>query len=127
MHSLLAVDYYLLFIRSLFLFCELNYHCLEYLLFVGYLVLFAWLVTRTKFFNRSGLSNPQLVIIFLLKVMAGIFYGWVGIYYGNHAQMVDTWGFHYNSIQETQLLYQNPHEYLVNLFRDPYSGGVTKF
>jgi len=100
---------------------------LEYLLFVGYLVLFAWLVTKTKFFRRSGLSNSQLIIIFLLKVMAGIFYGWVGIYYGNHAQMVDTWSYHYNGIQEYNLLYQNPHEYLVNLFRDPYEGGVTKF
>jgi len=100
---------------------------LEYLLFVGYLVLFAWLVTKIKFFNRSGLTNPQLIIIFLLKVMAGIFYGWVGIYYGNHAQMVDTWSYHYSSIQEYNLLYQNPHEYLVNLFRDPYEGGVTKF
>jgi len=59
--------------------------------------------------------------------MAGIFYGWVGIYYGNHAQMVDTWSFHYSSLKETQLLYNNPHEYLVNLFRDPYEGGVSKF
>jgi len=100
---------------------------LEYLLFVGYLVLFAWLVTKTKFFINSGLSSSQLIIIFLLKVMAGIFYGWVGIYYGNHAQMVDTWSYHYNSIQEYNLLYKNPHEYLVNLFRDPYDDGVTKF
>jgi len=106
---------------------SLNYPCLEYLLFAGYLVLFAWLVTKTKFFNHSGLSNSQLIIIFLLKVMAGIFYGWVGIYYGNHAQMVDTWSYHYSSIKETQLLYENPHEYFVNLFRDPYEGGVTKF
>ncbi|HMG68787.1 MAG TPA: hypothetical protein VK588_13910 [Chitinophagaceae bacterium] len=100
---------------------------MEYFLFTGYLVLFAWLVTKTKFFNRSGLSNSQLIIIFLLKVMAGIFYGWVGIYYGNHAQMVDTWSFHYNSLRETQLLYNDPHEYLINLFRDPYDSGVTKF
>lgn len=100
---------------------------MEYLLFAGYLILFAWLVTKTRFFNRSGLSNSQLIIIFLLKVMAGIFYGWVGIYYGNHAQMVDTWSFHYNSIKETELLYKNPHEYLVNLFRNPYEGGVIKF
>lgn len=106
---------------------HLNTPRLEYLLFAGYLILFAWLVTKTKFFNYSGLSSPQLVIIFLLKVMAGIFYGWVGIYYGNHAQMVDTWSYHYNSIQEYNLLFQNPHEYLVNLFRDPYEGGVTKF
>ena len=100
---------------------------MEYLLFVGYLVLFAWLVTKTTFFTRTGLSSPQLVIIFFLKVMAGIFYGWVGIYYGNHAQMVDTWSFHYSSIEEYNLLFKNPHEYFVNLFRDPYEGGVSKF
>jgi hypothetical protein len=100
---------------------------LEYLLFALYLVLFAWLTTKTKFFIRSGLSKPQLIIIFLLKVMAGIFYGWVGIYYGNHAQMVDTWSYHYSSIQEYNLLFQNPSEYMVNLFHDPYSGGVFKF
>ena len=59
--------------------------------------------------------------------MAGIFYGWVGIYYGNHAQMVDTWSYHYASIQEYKLLFQNPSEYMVNLFHDPYSGGIFKF
>ncbi len=96
-------------------------------MFAAYLVLFAWLVTKTKFFNRSGLNNPQLVIIFLLKIIAGIFYGWVGIYYGNHAQMVDTWSYHYSSIREYNLLYKNPHEYFVNLFRDPYKDGVSKF
>jgi len=59
--------------------------------------------------------------------MAGIFYGWVGIYYGNHAQMVDTWSYHYSSIQEYKLLFKNPSEYMVNLFHDPYSGGIFKF
>ena len=59
--------------------------------------------------------------------MAGIFYGWVGIYYGNHAQMVDTWSYHYASIQEYKLLFKNPSEYMVNLFHDPYSGGIFKF
>jgi hypothetical protein len=100
---------------------------LDYLLFVAYLISFAWLVTKVKFFSRSGLSHPQLIIVFLLKVMAGIFYGWIGLYYGNLAQMVDTWGFHYNGIQEYHLLYSNPHEYFVNLFRNPYKSGVSKF
>ena len=100
---------------------------MEYLLFAAYLVLFAWLATKTKFFIHSGLSKPRLVIIFLLKVMAGIFYGWVGVYYGNHAQMVDTWSYHYSGIQEYRLLFQNPSEYMGNLFHDPYSGGVFKF
>lgn len=100
---------------------------MEYLLFVAYLVLFAWLVTKVKFFTRTGLSQSQLIIILLLKVMAGIFYGWIGLYYGGLAQMQDTWGFHTNSIQEYHLLFNNPHEYFTNLFMDPYEGGVSKF
>lgn len=100
---------------------------MEYLLFVAWLVVFAWLVTRVKFFTRTGLSKPQLVIILLLKVMAGIFYGWIGLYYGSLAQMQDTWGYHINSIQEYHLLFNDPGEYFTNLFRDPYNGGVSKF
>ncbi|MEP6701058.1 MAG: hypothetical protein ABJA85_07075, partial [Bacteroidota bacterium] len=100
---------------------------MEYLLFVAYLVIFAWLVTKVKFFTRTGLSKPQLIIILLLKIMAGIFYGWIGLYYGGLAQMQDTWGFHTSSIQEYHLLFNNPHEYFTNLFNDPYESGVYKF
>jgi hypothetical protein len=59
--------------------------------------------------------------------MAGILYGWIGIYYGGLAQMIDTWSYHTNSIQEYNLLFNDPHEYFTNLFRDPYEGGVSKF
>jgi hypothetical protein len=90
-------------------------------------MLFAWLVTKVKFFNRTGLSQPQLIIIFLLKVMAGIFYGWIGLYYGGLAQMQDTWSFHLNSIQEYHLLFTDPKEYLSNLFHNPYENGVSNF
>ncbi len=101
--------------------------CLEYLLFVAYLVLFAWLVTKVKFFTLTGLSKPQLIIILLLKIMAGIFYGWIGLYYGGLAQMQDTWSYHAHSIIEYNLLFDNPQEYFTNLFHDPYEGGVGKF
>lgn len=100
---------------------------MEYLLFVFYLVLFAWLAIKVKFFTVTGLTNPQLIIIFLLKVMAGIFYGWIGLYYGSLAQMQDTWNFHTASIEEYHLLSTDPTEYFTNLFMDPYEGGVKKF
>jgi len=100
---------------------------LEYLLFVAYLILFAWIVTKVKFFFRSGLSQPQLIILFLLKVMAGIFYGWIGLYYGGLAQMQDTWSFNVSSVQEYHLLYQNPREYFTNLFNNPYESGISNF
>lgn len=91
---------------------------MEYLLFVVYLVLFAWLVTKVKFFTRSGLNESQLIIVYLLKVMAGIFYGWIGIYYAGLAQMWDTWQYHAEGITEYKLLFNNTGTYLTNLFGD---------
>ena len=98
---------------------------MDYLLFIVYLLLFSWLVTRINFFKKTGLSKPQLVIIFLLKVMAGIFYGWMGQYYGGLAQMVDTWNYHHHGLLEYQLLETDPKEYLTNLFYDPYNNDGT--
>ena len=100
---------------------------MEYLLFIGYLVIFTWLVTKVKFFTKSGLSNPQLIILFLVKVLAGIFYGWMGLYYGNLAQMLDTWGYHQFGVAEYRLLTANPHEYFTNMFYTPYPNGFGKF
>jgi hypothetical protein len=100
---------------------------LEYLLFAGYLVLFAWLVTQVKFFTKSGLTPAQLIIIFLLKVMAGIFYGWIGVYYGELAQMVDTWAYHYESIKSYEILIKNPTNFFPSLFHNPYEQGFTRF
>jgi hypothetical protein len=102
---------------------RLEYH----LLFVAYLIFFAWLVTRIRFFRKTDLTQPQLIILFLLKIMAGIFYGWIGVYYGGLAKMQDTWSFYYSSIDEYHLLYNNPGEYFTNLFRNPYEDGILKF
>ena len=95
---------------------------MEYLLFPAYLVLFAWLVTKIRFFTRSGLTNAQLVILLLLKIMAGIFYGWIGIYYGQFAYMFDTWGYHHLALPEYRLLFSNPGEYFSNIFDTYYEG-----
>jgi hypothetical protein len=62
-----------------------------------------------------------------VKVLAGIFYGWMGLYYGNMAQMVDTWAFHHFGIAELEGLKSNPWGYLTNLFYDPYPNGVDSF
>ncbi len=100
---------------------------MDHLLFAAYLIFFAWLVTKTKFFTASGLTNPQLVIIFLLKVIAGILYGWIGVYYGELAQMVDTWAYHYESKKEYQLLISDPQLFFGNIFHNVYIDGYTKF
>jgi len=67
------------------------------------------------------------MIIFFLKVIAAIFYGWVGIYYGGYAKMWDTWAFHTSGLYEYHLLQTDPHEYLTNLFRNGYEDGMNRF
>ena len=58
--------------------------------------------------------------------MAGIFYGWIGIYYGQYAYMYDTWGYHHLSVDEYKLLFNNPSEYFFNIlhsgYEDKYGG-----
>ena len=88
---------------------------MEYLLFAAYLVLFAWLVTKVKFFTRTGSQQITIGHYFLVESMAGIFYGWIGLYYGGLAQMQDTWGYHTSSVQEYHCLYKDPGEYFTNL------------
>jgi hypothetical protein len=93
---------------------------LEHLLFASYLILFSWLVTKIPFFKKSGLTPAQLIIIFLLKIIAGIFYGWIGVFYGNLAQMVDTWMFHYEGIEGYELLRSDPSQFFSGLFKNQY-------
>jgi hypothetical protein len=100
---------------------------LDHLLFAAYLILFSWLITKTKFFTRSGLTISQLIIFFLLKVIAGIFYGWIGVYYGELAQMVDTWAYHYQSIKETELLRTHPIVFFTDIFSNTYHTGYFNF
>ncbi len=104
-----------------------NIDYLEHLLFAAYLVFFAWLITKIKFFTKSGLTPAQLIIFFLLKVMAGIFYGWIGVYYGELAQMIDTWAYHYESLKEYDLLINSPSEFFSSLFHSPYQSGYGRF
>lgn len=59
--------------------------------------------------------------------MAGIFYGWIGIYYGQMAQMIDTWAYHVESLSEYKLLTSDPVEFFTNLFHSPYEKGYSNF
>jgi hypothetical protein len=58
------------------------------------------------FFQKSGLTNAQLVILFLLKVMAVFFMDGSVSIMGSIAYMSDTWGYHYLSVDEYKLLFQ---------------------
>lgn len=59
--------------------------------------------------------------------MAGILYGWIGVYYGELAQMIDTWAFHFESVQEYRLLFSEPGAFFKGIFRNTYHEGYTRF
>lgn len=100
---------------------------MELLLFGLYLLLFSWIITKVKFFKSSGLTSQQLVILFIIKVIVGIIYGWIGLYQSNVANMVDTWNYHFASLKESELLFTHPKEYLTNLFYNPYENSFKSF
>jgi hypothetical protein len=80
-----------------------------------------------KFFRRSELSSSQLSILFLVKVLVGIFYGWIGINYGNTAEAGDTWWLHWKGVKEYKLLLTDPGDFIYSVFHSPYPGGYGNF
>jgi hypothetical protein len=95
---------------------------LTFLLFIFYSVLFCWLITRIRFFKESGLSVRFLITLFLLRILVLIINCYVNLYYLPVSDSVILNGM---GIDEFHLLFQNPHEYLVNIFHtnspDAYS------
>ena len=92
---------------------------MTYFLFAVYLIVFCWLITRIRFFKNSGLSREWLIGLFILKVAAGITYGWFYTTIPKYEMTADTWRYFFESKSETQLLFKNPLAYLINLFENP--------
>ena len=94
-----------------------------YLLFILYSVLFCWLITRIKFFTNSGLSNQILVSLFIIRILSLL----VGCYVNeNVLASSDSVVFHHMGIEEFNLIFSDPHQYLVNIFHDPYVHGYSR-
>ncbi|MFT3845090.1 MAG: hypothetical protein QM725_08560 [Lacibacter sp.] len=96
---------------------------MTYLLFVIYLVFFCWLATRIRFFKDTGLSNKWLISLFLLKVIAGIAYGWFFTTIPDYKTTADTWKFFLDAESDTQLLTRNPVRFFVSFFENPEDKG----
>lgn len=97
---------------------------MAYLLFILYCILFCWLITRIKFFTQSGLSGRILIILFLLRIFTLIIGCYLNEYY---FPVSDSVAFHKMGIEEYKILFQNPHEYFVNLFQNNYAHGYSRF
>ena len=93
---------------------------MTYLLFAVYLVLFSWLITRVKFIKQAGLPNYWLIGLFLLKVAAGVAYGWYYTTIPNYTISSDSWKFFFDAKNDTALLYKDPLRYFTSIYDNPY-------
>ncbi len=90
---------------------------MDYLLFILYLLLFCWVITRLNFFKNSGIASNVLIILFLIRIASGFINSYINLY---HYSVSDVTEFHKEGIAEYYLLIHNPREYLTNIFHNSY-------
>jgi hypothetical protein len=103
-----------------------NYLRLNIAIFIFYLLLFCWLVTRTVFFIQTGLQKKVLVALFIIKIAAGIVYAW---FYAlpQYIAGSDTWRFFEASKAETDWLLKDPMGFIKDLFQYSYGRSGNLF
>lgn len=95
-----------------------------YLFFALYLFFFCWVITKINFLRNSGLNNRTLILLFLLKILVGIFYGLVT---QPPESFGDNWSMHAEGITEFHLLFSHPKEFVSSLFHDDYNNAFGGF
>jgi hypothetical protein len=96
---------------------------LSYILFFVYLALCCFLLTKIRFITNAGLGVKTIIALFLVKVSAGLLNGLISLHYTNY--VTDTELFHLEGLKEYHLLFANPKEYFLDLFRSKYSSGYS--
>lgn len=95
-----------------------------YLLFILYLILFCWLISRIQFFTKSGISTKILILLFLIRIVVSLMAGYLTVYYFPVSDSIE---FHKGGIEQYNLLFQHPYEYLINIFEDTRQNNYSGF
>src|SRR5580765_7541609 len=85
----------------------------EILLLVFYGALFSFIIWKSKFFDRFSISKKILVLLFLLRAVTGIFYGWIHLHFYKGG---DTWVYFTDSRVVMSTLLTNPAMFLKLTF-----------
>lgn len=95
-------------------------------IFIFYLIFFSFLISIIPFFKNSAIGQKLLIILFLIKVFAGVayakFYTLPKYFAGS-----DTWRFYRWSIDETKWLLQDPFAFARDLFTYGYNKSGNLF
>ena len=89
-----------------------------YFLFLFYAIFFCWLITRLDFFKSTGIDSRILILLFLIRLIAGLSNAAISTYYYPNSDALE---FHKQGIGEFNLLLHHPGEYLTNIFRTNYT------
>lgn len=93
---------------------------MHYFLFLLYLVVFSFLITRIKFFTNSGINKFLLVALFAIKMLAGLAYAWFYLQPNYHTNS-DSFRFYAYSLEETNILLTQPLHFLKDIFSYGYT------
>jgi len=91
---------------------------LYYGLFAIYFILCCYFIPRIPFIKKSGLGTQTIIILFTLKIMAGILLGWMSERY--YSQGNDYWLINAHGWAEYNLLFSDPKKFFTNIFSSYY-------
>lgn len=89
-----------------------------YLLFIFYLAAACFFITRISFIKNSNLTVKTIIILFLLKIAAGLAYGYISIHF--YQQGSDNWALNIYGKQEYQLMISHPKIFFTDIFKSNY-------
>ncbi|MGD1848207.1 MAG: hypothetical protein ACFB10_22675 [Salibacteraceae bacterium] len=99
-----------------YIWCLFMGSVVEYLLAIGYTVLFLWVIHRMGFFRRSGISFRWLAGIFILKIAAGVLLSLVYTFYYPDRATADVFRFFDDGKVMYEALKDTPQDYFQMLF-----------
>lgn len=88
------------------------------LLFIIYFFLLWKALFQMRFVQTTELNRNTLFLLFCLKIAAGIALGWISVQHSDQGN--DYWTLHNYGLEETDLLKENPKEFITSLFYSPY-------
>lgn len=91
----------------------------DFLILLFYFLLCCFLISRVSFFKNANPGISWLLILFVIKVAAGFFYGW---FYSQpqYRTYSDSWNFFELSKTETDWLLKDPAAFIKDLFSFGY-------
>ncbi|MFZ4057606.1 MAG: hypothetical protein ACOYKE_05680 [Ferruginibacter sp.] len=93
---------------------------MNYLLFIIYLIVVSWALTRSAFLRKAGMPAGVIVGLFVLKVLVGCFNVWLSY---KLSPIPDVEMYHAESVKEYHLLFNEPLQYFTNIFHSGYATG----